>query len=93
MIKTIELKQCVRIEAHKLGKIIDVVFTEQIGNIKVDEIHTSDYLSDHASMLWTILTFSLLWAISVSFLISFVTTTGDYDCLIDYCKTQYAVAW
>ena len=31
------------------------MFTEQTGNIKNDEICTSDYLSDHASILWTIL--------------------------------------
>ena len=53
--EAIGLKQYVRSETHRLGNIIGLVFTEQIGNIKIDEIHTSDYLSDHASILLTIL--------------------------------------
>ena len=55
MIEAIGLKHHVRNETHKSGNIIDLVFTEQTGNIKIDEISTSDYVSDHASILWTIL--------------------------------------
>ena len=49
-----ELVQLVNFPTHLSGSCLDIVFTEQIGRIKMSNIR-EDMLSDHKTIVWDIL--------------------------------------
>ena len=55
MMEAMGLVQFVNFPTHLLGNCLDLVFTEQIGGIKISNIREEDMFLDHKTIIWDIL--------------------------------------